>query len=52
MGHIQAAVVNEDQPFDADLVSGSNMVVDVGQMLTDALVHPEDGKTRASLGKK
>lgn len=44
MGHIQAAVVNEDQPFDADLVSGSNMAVDVGRMLTDALVHPEDGE--------
>ena len=44
IGHIQAAVVNEDEPYDAELVSGVTETVDVGEMLTDALVNPEDGE--------
>ncbi len=44
IGHIQAAVVNEDQPFTVDLVSGTRETIDVGDMLTDALVNPEDGE--------
>ena len=44
INHIQAAIVNEDEPYKAELVSGETKVVDVGEMLTDALVHPEDGE--------
>lgn len=42
IGHIQAAVVNEDTPFTAELVSGTTKTVDVGEMLTDALVNPTE----------
>ncbi len=44
IGHIQAAVVNEDEPHDAEFVSGVTETVDVGEMLTDALVNPEEGE--------
>ena len=37
IGHIRAAVVNEDQPYRAELVSGKSETIDVGTMLTDAL---------------
>ncbi len=44
IGHIQAAVVNEDIPYSADLISGETEVVDVGEMLTEALTEPEEGE--------
>lgn len=37
LGHIQAAVVNEDTAYTATLVSGDTETIDVGQMLTEAL---------------
>ncbi|WP_099332389.1 YhgE/Pip domain-containing protein [Actinomyces minihominis] len=44
INHIQAAVVNEDTPYQAQLVSGETETVDVGAMLTDALVNPAEGE--------
>ena len=44
IGHIQAAVVNEDRPYRVELVSGGAETVDVGQMLTEALTDPKDGE--------
>ncbi len=44
IGHIQAAVVNEDRPYQADLISGETETVDVGDMLTEALTNPEEGE--------
>ena len=40
ISHIKAAVVNEDRPYKAHLISGETETVDVGEMLTDALTHP------------
>lgn len=42
--HIRAAVVNEDAPYRATLISGQTETVDVGEMLTEALTSPEDGE--------
>lgn len=40
IGHIQAAVVNQDTPYRAELASGGSQTIDVGSMLTDALTNP------------
>ena len=40
IGRIKAAVVNQDTPYDADLLGDNHETIDVGAMVTEALVDP------------
>ncbi|WP_350257714.1 YhgE/Pip domain-containing protein [Scrofimicrobium sp. R131] len=44
LDHLRAAVVNEDQPATANLISGQRQTLDVGEMLVDTLTDPAPGQ--------
>ena len=44
IGRIKAAVVNQDTPYHAELLGGNTKDIDVGEMVTQALVDPPAGE--------